>query len=399
MKPSTRSPTRVGIRGEVTKFANAESRIAASQIHDGGSDSRIMHIPGKIIDTQFDNTVFPLFAGTMRPDLSRPIAAYAAEKKNGVYGGKFILYDKTAEALKEYQSALKREGGNPRKALEYIRVASLVDSATINATKNLNILDRVLGLQTRNYFLQEVVTKVPAPNLVFSVDTYTEGTVQGQLPELVEPYLVGHTESRATNVLWKNVGHIAISIEAELKSIHNVQALRQDKTIRDMLRVLNNQISTILESGTTAGGSDWGLVNGTYFRSANKPQDDIQGVVTTIRGNGFNVDFLAMHDRPASDLASNDFTKGPGSQSGGFILDNQDHYSIPGLPPIVIDQALTNTKATVGSIDAVWLGQGPTIVASYNNDVVGYKGWLVTQWVLPYLANTGGLRTLTSISA
>jgi len=392
----TDGPVDLGIRGEVTRYANAQS-YANKHLENGFTYAKVWFLPGEIEDVGMKNVAFASYKGIY--DLEAPMATFSVEKANGEYKLKRKLLDKYPSVMQEWASALQKENGNYKRARERVEKAAITNSADIDATKNLNILSKVLGLQSRSYFLNEVVTEVPAPNLVFSVDTFNEGSANARVGELTEPKLQAHTESRATKVLYKNVGHIAISEEARLKSIHNTMGMRQEWTMRDMLRILNAQIAAEIETATAASGNDWGAIDGTYFRSTKKPHDDLQSDVTTIRGNGFNVDWLAMHDRPAQDLVSNDFVKGPGSQTSGLIQNNVDHVQVIGLPLIVIDQALTNTKAWIGSKEAVWLGKGPVSVASYNNDVVGYEGWLVKQYVLPFLANSGAIRGRTGVSA
>jgi len=389
-------PASVNYGREITTYANQRTESLAPQM-GGFNSAKVWFMPGKLADIGFENTAFGSMDGM--PDYEKPMARFKIERTNDGFKLTNKYVDNWGEKAKAWKDAVDAENGNHKRARERIASAAIVNSTDIDASKNLGIMNKVLGLQTRNYFLMETVTGVPAPNLVFSPDTYTEGNVAAKVPELQEPKLIAHAESRATNILYKNVGHIAISEEARLKTIHPIDSLRQDKTMRDMMRLINAQIAEILETATSNSGNDWGAIDATYFRSTKKPHDDIQPDVTTIRGNGFNVDFLAMHDRPGQDLSSNDFVKGPGSQTSGFILNNIDHFQIMGLPPVILDQALTATIAIIASKEAVWLGTGPTSVASYNNDVSGYMGWLVKQWWLPYLANTGAIRQRTGVSA
>jgi len=302
--------------------------------------------------------------------------------------------------MKAWKDAMDRTGHNIKRAKEMIGTAAIVNSTDIDSTKNLNILDRVLGLQTRSFFLNATVTPIPANNLIFTVDTFTEGSVAGKVSELMEPKLITHTESRTTHTLYKNIGHIAISEEAKMKNLHNTMALRQDKTLRDLARLINSQIATEIETATGVGGADWGSTTGTPPDSEFNPIDDIQAVKTTIGGNGFNIDFIAAHDRPATDLLTNKFIRGRGNVGVGTEVLNTPTLTEQGIPgTIVQDQALTNTVAVVGSRDATWLGQGPTTVASYNNDVAGYEGWLAKQWWFPIIVQAGAIRKLTAISA
>jgi hypothetical protein len=389
-------PQSIGIRGEVTRYANQETANLGSKI-DGYGAHKVWFMPGKIADFGHENTVFASYSGM--PDFEKPMATFNVVKTKEGSVLKDRLLDQYPEVMKHWKDAMDAENGNVKRARERISSAGIVNSADIDQTKNLNILSKVLGLQTRSYFLQETVTFIPAPNLIISEDTYTEGSVAAKVSEGQEPALVTHSDARTTRVLYKNIGHIAITEEARLKSLHNISQLRQDKTLRDLARLINAQIGAILEAGTATGGADWGAVDATYLRSSNKPHNDIQTAVTTIRGNGFNVDYLAMHDRPALDLSSNDFIKGPGSQTSGLLQDNVDHFKIMGLPQVVIDQALTATLAIIGSKEGVGLGQGPTTIASYMNDVAGYEGWLAKQWWLPYSRNAGAFLVRTGISA
>jgi len=388
-----------------TIYANPKSRMA----HKAGGEGKnsVVYVPGiaSADHREFVNVAFEALNNvSAEPNFDAPIAKFFVGTdpvtKMPTLMNEF--FDDFAAAQQEIDDAISKYGY--KEGLNHVATANIVNSTTINATKSLNILDRVLGLQTRQYLLQMTVTKVPSPELVFTVDEYTEGSAQAIVPELATPDLISHTESRTTKTLFKNVGHIAESEEATYKASHNTMALRQNKTIRDLARILNSQIATELETATDVSGSDWGARNATYGFSTNNPADDINGVVATIEGNGFDVDFLSMHTRPALDFVTNQNVKGNGivgAAPAGIsapIWGNKV-FQVPGFPTAIVDQAKTNTICTVGSKDAVWLGEGPTIVANYENVMAGYKGWLVKQWVFPYLAQSGAIRDLTGVSA
>lgn len=384
-----------------TVFANAASRNAYRQ--GGEGRSTLVYLPGNPDEDhkEFENVAFAALDKFGKPDLDNPIAKFhVATANNGMPYLEHTFYDQYAAEVQTIDDFIQRYGY--KDGMKYVATANIVNSATVDTTKALNILDRVLGLQTRQYMLELVVTKIPAPQLVFTVDTYTEGSVQAKVPELARPDIQSHTEARSTQTLFKNVGHIAESEEATFKAIHNTFSLRENWTIRDLARVINSQIATELETATNVAGSDWGAKTGAA--SDNPPADDVNGVLTTIQGNGFNVDFMCMHDRPAMDFNTNTWVTGPGNVGAAPAgvsapVWNQKTYQVPGWPTVVVDQAKTNTIATVGSKDAVWLGVGPTIIASYEDVVAGYKGKLVKQWFFPYLAQGGAIRDLTGISA
>jgi hypothetical protein len=388
---------------QMTRFANLKSRDVYQQYGEiGATKGKVYFIPGELADMDGirPNTAFASTQGTI--DYEKPLCAFAAvvDHKTGEVKFTNKFYDSWGQRVDEIRDDIERYGLKTAYARWQSSYANIVNSQTVDNTKALNLLDRVLGLQTRDFFLQLIPTPIPAPNLNFTVDTYTEGSVRAKVPELKSPQLISHSESRTTKTLYKNVGHLAISEEAEFLQGHATMALRQDWTLRDMVRLLNSQIATELETATGVAGSDWGATSGTPPDSTNNPMNDLQGVMTTIKGNGFRPNFLAAHDRPASDLLTNKFIMGRGSI--GSSLNDQflaERFMVPGLPPGVQDQALTNTRATIGDRDGMWLGQGPTIVAQYNEDVAGFRGWLIKQYVLPYLSQTGAVRVLTGISA
>ena len=385
-----------------TVFANAASRNAYKQ--GGEGRSTLVFLPGNPTPDlkEFTNVAFVAADAFGKPDFDKPVAKFStATGANGLPVLEHTFYDQYAAEVQTIDDFIERYGY--KDGMKYVETANIVNSATVDTTKALNILDRVLGLQTRQYMLEMAVTKIPSPQLVFTVDTYVEGAVQAKVPELVRPDMQSHTESRGTQTLFKNVGHIAESEEATFKAIHNTFSLRENWTIRDLARVINSQIATEMETATDVAGSDWGAR--TSGVSDNPPADDINGVLTTIQGNGFDVDYMAVHDRPAMDFTTNTHMLGggqvgaaaPGAPSAPIW--NTKTFSVPGFPPVIVDQAKTNTIATIASRDAVWLGVGPTIIANYEDVVAGYKGKLIKQWWFPFLSQAGAIRDLTGISA
>jgi hypothetical protein len=384
-----------------TAYANSDTKSIVENGSLGNPTGKVIYMAGKVDDFYGNpNTVFQADSqNELVPDMDNPLGHFSATVTNGLPELGFTAYDQYAEAIQVWSDLKSKYGAVG--ASKKIATANIVNSQTIDQTKSLNILDRVLGLQVRDFFLQTVVTPIPSPQLVFTVDTYNDGSVQGKVPELDEAQLISHTETRSTQILYKNIGHIAISEEADMKQSHPTMQLRQDKTMKDMARLINSQIATVMATATDVAGSDWGAVSGTPPDSANNPINDIQSVMTTIEGAGFNVDYIAGHDRPITDLLTNKFIRGRGNVGIGtdVLLKNVGIHEV-GLPSqIVKDQALPNTTALIGSKDAIWLGQGATIVANYLNDQAGYRGWLVKQWWLPYLAQDGAIRELTGVSA
>lgn len=388
-----------------TVFANQKSRNAYKAGGEGAAS--LVFMPGVAHEDhrEFVNVAFAAADSFgVKPDYEVPVARIVPQYSNGLPTGietEFI--DHYGQQMQEYSDMIDELGYSETMKRIKTGTANIVNSATIDSTKSLNILDRVLGLQSRSYMLEFTVTKIPSPNLTFTVDTYAEGAVQAKVPELEIPDLQSHSESRGTQTLYKNVGHIAESEEAAMKASHNTMQLREDWTIRDLGRLTNSQIATVLESAADIAGADWGAKTSGY--STNNPSDDIQAATTVIEGNGFDVDYICGHTKVAQEFATNTWVKGQGTQRAAIegapsaILKGQKVFDVPSFATVIADQAKTNTIATVGSRDAVWLGVGPTVIANYENVVGGYRGKVIKQWIFPFLAQSGGIRDLTGVTA
>ena len=400
-----------------TKFANRHTQLAAAGGVDAGYN-QVIYIPGgdDLHDRGFDKpTVFETLDGKLKPDYDEPLASYDVVLKDGIHTLEQTYDPDFGIQVEEVDSYLQgeiRNGISPLKALKNLKygigvAAGLVNAQTVDDTKALNIQEVVLGLQTRSFFLQNTVTKIAAPQLVFTYDEYFEGQVMAKVPEGMESDVVAHKESRTTQILYKNVGHITETEEAQLLASHDTMGLRQDKTTRDMARLLNIQIAAVLESGTNSTvAADWGSRSVTTGLADFRPADDIQPAVTKIEGRGFNVDYMTLHDRPWTDFNTNSENRGGGGIDPAMqtptipITDKNKMFPLKtyGFNGIV-DQALTDTLAIIGSKDAVWMGDGPTVVTNYEHDTRGYRGWMIKQWVKPVIVQEGALERLTGVSA
>lgn len=387
----------------IPMFANTDSKIAYQKAGEGGlTRGKVIHVPGAIQDTDFEGDVVFACVDGIRPDYDRPIAKLTRSKnENGTASIQKDFYDNYENAYAEWQGLVEKFR-SPREAYRQLKtspsIASIVNTQTINETRSLGIVDGVLGLQERDFYAKLATTSFAANNLIFTVDRYNEGTAQAKVGEMQPPDLISHGETRVTKTLYKNIGHIAESEEARLMALHDTMGLRQEKTIKDMARLLNSQISTELETAPSLAGSDWGAVSGTPPDSANNPTANIDAAVTIIEGHGFNTDYMAAHNRVVNDLMSNKFIVGR-ANIGNDAKYSSNIIDYSNLPTIIKDQGFTSTIAVIGNKEATWLAEGPTVVAAYDEDVVGYRGWLIKQWRLPYIVEPEAIRKITGVSA
>lgn len=230
-------------------------------------------------------------------------------------------------------------------------------------------------------------------NLTARIDIATALTGVEKVPPLVEAEISAEAYTKVDFDLWKNVVHVVISDEAAKKAAHDIIGLHTSDAAKEIARMENSQIMTEAETATGVGGSDWGT-------TTNNPFDDIGGVMDTIEGNGYPVDFLAADPLVWMDFFSNPFVRGT---ARGVELPRDKTFPIPGLPGVtgISDTALTSTIMLVGSLaaPALILGEGPTEAARYRNERAGYTAFIIRQWLQPELVLSGAIRKLTGVHA
>ena len=231
------------------------------------------------------------------------------------------------------------------------------------------------------------------PNLTARVDIATGLTGIEKVPPLVEAEISAEAYSKVDFDLWKNVVHVVVSDEAAKKAAHDIIGLHTSDAAKEIARMENAQIKTVADGATDVAGSDWGT-------QTNNPFDDIGGVIDTIEGNGYPVDFIAADPLVWLDFFSNEFVRGT---ARGAELPKAKTFPVPGLPGVtgISDTALTSTSCFVGSLaaPAIILGEGPTEAARYRNERAGYTAFIIRQWLQPKLVLSGAIRELTGVHA
>jgi hypothetical protein len=256
----------------------------------------------------------------------------------------------------------------------------------------------VLGLQRKKYSLREAITPIPMDQLTAKIPVATKTTATEKVPPMVEAEIRSQDYTTVDFDLWKNVGHIAVADESQMKSAINVLNLNINDVARDLERLINKQIDEALDasitaSGNTSAGSDWG--------GSNNPYDDIMTAVATIEGtNDHEPDTIIAHPYVWTDFFGNDYVKG---QLAGEVLPSGKVFDVPGLPGWrgISDWSPTNTSAFIMSRSAPCLvmGEGPTMAASYRDEKAGFDGYIIRQWVEPKSVQDGALYELTAVHA
>jgi hypothetical protein len=271
--------------------------------------------------------------------------------------------------------------------------AQMIQPGDISSIEAVTILDEVLGLARPQYVLRGLCRPVRMDSLTARVDIATKLAGQEKVPPLVEAELAAEAYSAVDFDLWKNVVHVAISDEARKKAAHDILGLHVSDAARDLARMENKQIDEAMDGATDVAGTDWG-------DTTKNPYADLVGVITTIEGNGYPVDFMAAHPLVWGDFFSNPFVKGT---LVGVQMPAGRVFPVPGLPGVTgySDNAILNTICFVGSraAPAIVFGDGPTEAARYRDEKAGYDAYIIRQWLEPKLVLGDAIRELTGVHA
>ena len=175
--------------------------------------------------------------------------------------------------------------------------------------------------------------------------------------------------------LWKNVVHVALADETQMKAAHPLLQMHVSDAARDLARMENKQIAAELEGSITEKVALFhiltGLLNHPVSATTN-PLTAITASINYIQGKGYPVDFMAMHPTLFDKFVQNTWIRNLVWAGMANFSANAGTFKLPNRPQITVftDYALTETPTSsvgpiVGSSAApgICLGQGPTMAA------------------------------------
>jgi hypothetical protein len=289
-----------------------------------------------------------------------------------------------------------------RQAMNAYRSASGVVTSTDSTAINvIQILGEILGRDERVWNMEEAVTRVATPNLSLSVDSWQGFTASADVAEAVEAFPKKGKITRTEYLLKKDVAHIMITDEAQLRADRSIFDIHVNAAVQDMRRLKAAKIAVELESATDVAIGDWQPY--TAEHSTRDPVDDIgvtaDGVIVANNGN-FNT--IASHPRPFRDFFTNTHIQGTGAAANPTrFTDSQTVGNIPGLPGVTwyVSNLLTNTMVTIYDKRAIMLMQGPVRTAQYRNELRGVDAYVTRDYNITKIVDSTLIRNLTGASA
>lgn len=245
------------------------------------------------------------------------------------------------------------------------------------------VIRELLGLARVQYRMRGLCKVVSMPHLVADIRTATDYTGSEKVPELHEADIKSQSYSKASFDLWKNVVHLAISWEAKLKSDLDVMSLQIGSAAKELARMENSQIVTVIEAGATGAtvGNSW--TSKTNGVSDYDPVWDLLKCENQIYSNGYEPTHVAMNHAQYVGVATN--THITSLLERGSIVKTGVLPTIAGYN-LIVDNGITSEKVimTDKSAPGVMLGEGPEAAMKYGDDDPRFlEGYAVAKFIEP----------------
>lgn len=251
------------------------------------------------------------------------------------------------------------------------------------------IVEEVIGVARPKYKMRQLCRVMNVDVLQLEVPIATELTGQEKVPALVEAELSAQAYEALSFSLWKNVVHIAVAKETELRAPFEVMRMNVQDAAKEVARMENGQIDTVLTGNLTGiGGGDWGAKTGGV--SDNSPLDDIGAAISAIEDFGYEANILALSPKAYSTMIAN--THITTILERGFARTTR-LPSLAGLK-IVTEPQMLDTEAYVvdSTAPVALLADGPNMVIQYSGNAAFFDAYAVAKFLEPKFVTTVGAR-------
>ena len=251
-------------------------------------------------------------------------------------------------------------------------------------------MEEVLGIARPKYNLRAASRVIDTGmEITGKVTLGTTVTGKEKVPELVEASISGTSFSDVTFEEWKNVVHVAVSDESELKSRISVMNLQVEDGGRDIARMEDKQISEEMATATAVGGASWST-------ATNDPLTDIRGVADAIEALGYEPNLVIMARDTYTSFVLNPLVRDrlPEGATADGIIESFGGYRIMKANSLASSTAIVMDTTS----SAIVLFDGPTIVRRYDMGAAFGIGYAVAKFLEPVLVVGDGIRQLTGVA-
>jgi len=267
----------------------------------------------------------------------------------------------------------------------------LVDSDIPDAMKAEVIMEEVLGLARPEYTLRKYCRVINfGDKITGKVPIGTALAGQEKVKPLVEAEVAAESYVEVDFNLWKNVIHVLMPKEVELKSIQGLMKMHVQDGAKDLARMENKQIAEEIQNFTGVPASvTWDNTAG------GDPIEDIAGVQNAIINLGYKPKYIVMDTDVYRYFAVNDQVRAV-YERGATVKTGR----IPSVIGLTIDVEVELEDKTCWVVDdkgpAIALADGPMLVERYKKAAVFADGYVSAQFLEPKLVIDDAARRITS---
>lgn len=303
-------------------------------------------------------------------------------------------------------------GQHGKKAVPFGKLAAAgitYDPGTVDAEI---VLEKLYGYAWPQYPLFDNIMVETRDKIKFTMRYATKFTGSEKVDRLVEPEIKESTYGDRDFTLWKNAAHIAKADEAVLEASHDIMDYDERNASRDINRMRDSQIATVLMAATTnANGNDWGLMS-TPPNNDKDPWVDWDTALTSIEDTyGWDCNVVYLSRKAWSEFARNTFVKD--------VIDVQ-YMPVTGSPNLATNRVFNLTNKAVGkslkvvvsthvsAAEAIFqddtapgfaVGKGPMIAEEYRIAQKAMSGYVIWDYLQPKEIIAGAAYEFDTITA
>ena len=266
-------------------------------------------------------------------------------------------------------------------------------SDTADLTAKL-LVEEVFAIARLKYNLRDICTVVPMEHLKGAIRIPTGLTGQENVQTAERPE---QTKGSWTSVSFdleakgKNMVTIEIPVEVELKSSVNLMQLYVRDAAKEIARMEDSQIYTVMETADEHAGTNTDWSSKTNGVSDYNPLDAISSMGSEIMAYGYTPRTLAVginvyHDLIANTHVRDTMDRGTVGVTGQLPM--LGGYRVKMCPSLADSRAWL----VADQDNAIVLGDGPVRTVKYAVDPAFIQGYAIAKWVEPKLANTNAIR-------
>jgi len=267
----------------------------------------------------------------------------------------------------------------------------LVDSDIPDALLAETVVEEMLGLARQKYTLRQFCRVINfGQTITGKIPIGTTLTGQEKVKPLVEAELAAEAYTELDFNLWKNVVHILVPKETQLKSNIDLMKMNVEDGSKDLARMENKQISEEIATFTGIGATaTWDNTTG------GNPLEDIAAAQNAVANLGYLPKDVVMQTDVYRYFSVNDYVVA--AYERGATVKTGHIPAVMGLN-ISVEYALAAKTAFVvdKAAPAMVLADGPNLVERYKKPAVFADGYVSAQFLEPKKALDDAARQLTA---